>query len=178
MATKNGQGKRFTRAQKEAAFQVWYRMGRPAFLKVSVELSQNPEFGYVSNAAIGYWAKQFGWEMRADELDAEAQAQTERDMIQERADMIKRHKSVARLLLTKGVAFIKDNEVTSDHAAMRAIESAVAMERQAVGLPEIQIALERMTDEAIERFIAEQKAAMEDDNPEGFEDNVISQLKK
>jgi hypothetical protein len=166
----------YSKAQKEHVFQAWYNAGRPTFYRFESE-ARRILGGLVTRNTLEVWSKKEGWLLRADDMDAEAAIQAEQDMIANRRRMTETHQQLGVFLQTKGAAYLLENGITTEHAAIRALESGVQIERRAIGMPEIHEILHRMSTEGLLAFIAEHTARLEGtDTDAGFEEGVLRSL--
>src|SRR5688572_12097729 len=119
-------------AQREHAFQAWYSAGQPSIHSFApvyrCPTQQDPEVTRpVSKYTLEQWHERYGWVARARSLDAEAMKESEQRMIQERAEMLDRHRKIGRLLQRRGVEYMQQEELVlgSDHAAISSLNSGV-----------------------------------------------------
>ena len=107
---------------------------------------------------IKRWSAAYDWVMRVDAydefVDAQARKKLERDAINRRADMLRRHALSGKVLQQKGVEYLsKQGSPGIDRGAdaIAAIKTGIAIERQAESLPEHLMAIVEATDDELAR---------------------------
>lgn len=118
-------------AQHKAAFLVWYEHDR-GFAEICGLLR-------TSDDTLRRWADNFGWQERADKLDAIATRKAERGAIDRKAKMIEDQRKVAQAMRNYGAAYLaekKSKTAESARDAIGLIKEGFALERQAEGLPD------------------------------------------
>lgn len=109
------------------AFEAWYEAGRDA-PKVA-------ETCRIAERTVRAWEARFGWNDRADKRDAAAAKKADREAIDRRAQMLRRHRQAAELLQARGIEHFRDRKVERANDAISAIKTGVDLERQAEGMP-------------------------------------------
>lgn len=105
------------------------------------------------------WAANHNWVGRARAYDefvnAEAQKKIDREAIQRRAEIIKRHALTGKVLQQRGIKYLEEHGVDKSTDAIAAIKTGVAIERQAESLPEYLMAIVDTPDDELMRQYAE-----------------------
>lgn len=152
---------RYHEADLEAAFQEWYRLRRPP-LTVLANAFLNPSTNRkVPVVKLREWHAQFQWEMRADDLDMEAYYRAEVALVEERSQMIQRHRAVGQTLIAKGLRYMQGNEVYTESGALRALEAGVAIERQSMGMPQLVAAIQNMSVDQLKAMLGQLVATVD-----------------
>ena len=144
---------------KERAFQAWYSLGRPSINSFAGSYTDLENHRSPGQRTLQRWCTRYGWHARADALDAPAIQLAETSMIEQRSQMLLRHQAEGRLLQQRGIEYLQGNPLTNDHAAVRAIETGIALERQVIGLPALVAEIANMSTEQLKEFIFEQQQA-------------------
>jgi hypothetical protein len=109
------------------AFELWYANNR-SFSKIRQQVA-------VPERTFFNWVEWYGWHARADARDAEAAAIADREAIQRRAEMLRRHRQAGELLTRRGMEYYARQAVAKGTEAIAAIGKGVELERTAEGLP-------------------------------------------
>lgn len=158
---------------KEQAFEAWYRAGKPSYNAfVSIFRSQKGGRG-PAKRTFELWADENDWKGRAAGLDSRALVVAEEQMIEERAEMLTRHRQISVLMQRKGIEFLQEHELQTEHAALRAIEGGVQMERQVRGMPQIVAAIFQMDNRMLEEFLNTAEERMAETEGEIIDVDVI-----
>lgn len=137
---------------KEKAFLLWYENDRPANEWMTRELE--PYNGETPKPqTIANWKREFGWNQRADEQDEFIRKEVEREIVEEKVRMFKRHAEDARKLQQAGWDFIEDHGVNNASQALKAIEIGLKVERESRGIPDAIEAVSGKTDRQLENTI-------------------------
>lgn len=127
----------YTPHYQEQCFQAWYLSGRPSSNRKIQESLPKDEYGRTpSLMVIASWRDELGWDVRADELDAKANAVVEDDLINSRVLMLKEQASRARELQTLGLNHLRDSGFDSSSSAVAAVIKGADLERVSKGLSE------------------------------------------
>jgi len=95
------------------------------------------------------WVKTRGWVERADALDAEASMKMDEKVIQRRMAMFKKHEEVGTELMEKGLEYLKENGISTDAAAIRAIDLGITTRVASTGMAEVFIKISKMPNDAL-----------------------------
>lgn len=111
-----------------------------------------------SRQLLSRWSGDYNWVERAaaydDFVDAQARKKLERDAINRRADMLRRHALSGKVLQQKGVEYLSRQGspgIDRGADAIAAIKTGIAIERQAESLPEHLMAIVEATDDELAR---------------------------
>lgn len=104
---------------------------------------------------FGLWAAEFDWVARAaaydDYIDAEARKRLDREAIRRKADMLRRHAEVGKVLQTRGLQFLQQHGIDRGSDAITAIIKGIDTERKSEGLPEYLLQVMDATDDELAR---------------------------
>lgn len=108
-----------------------------------------------STTIMGRWSSQFNWIARAtaydDYIDAEARKRLDREAIRRKADMLRRHAEVGKVLQTRGLQFLQQHGIDRGSDAITAIIKGIDTERKSEGLPEYLLQVMDATDDELAR---------------------------
>lgn len=133
----------------ENAFLVWYANGQPSGSKLILMLEPDDQGHRPSKASILNWAVEYGWKERAEKLDRRASERYEEEYVAQKAQMMARHATVGRELIDKGWNWVQNNQIRSAHAALRAIELGIEIEKDASNLAALLDTVSKMGDEKL-----------------------------
>lgn len=123
--------KEFPQSYREEAFHIWYRLGRPSVRKLRSQLLPMDENGRVpGEEALQQWRTKDEWVVRANDLDIEVARENDKNAIEEKLKMLKRHADVSMSLIEKGTAYLEEHGIAKGADAIRAI--ALGMERESI----------------------------------------------
>lgn len=162
---------RYTEADREGAFQEWYRQHRPVltvFANSYVTPSHNLK---VPVLQLRKWHETLQWEARADDLDLMSYYRAEQQLVEERAQMIQRHRAVGQTLIAKGLRYMQGNEIYTESGALRALEAGVAIERQSLGMPQLVAAVQNMSVEQLRNMLGQLVAQVDNTT---FDQGVVN----
>jgi hypothetical protein len=105
---------------------------------------------------VGRWAVKYGWRERADVLDAQVSIRLEKEVVQERVQILRKLAKAGESLLDKGLDYIEKNSspfADNPSAAVRAVVAGAQMIAQYAGAADRLSAIGGMTDKQLEREI-------------------------
>lgn len=168
----------YTRQYRDQVFQSWFSLGCPVIHRFR-QSWRDPETGrQLSDAILRKWFVEDDWEGHATQLREEQVRRAEEELIQNRLEAIRRHTQISRLLQSKAVAFFANNDIVSDGTALGAVRLGIELERQALGMPELVMAIQKMSDDQLVAFVSEQRAKLEGKSSEGFEEGVVRPMEE
>lgn len=133
----------------ENAFLVWYANGQPSAGKLILLLDADDQGHRPGRETVVSWVKEGGWLERAAELDRRASEQYEAEYVAHKALMMARHARVGKQLVDKGWDWVEKNPIRSAHAALRAIELGIEIEKDASNLSALLDTVTKMGDEKL-----------------------------
>lgn len=144
----------------EICFLEWWKAGRPRakassgshILKV---IPTAPDGRKPSITTVKTWMTNYGWEQRADVLDAQMSLQLEKEAITERIADLKRAAEQGKKLMEKGAKFLEGENPFKDNpsAAVRAIVSGAEMQFKYSGAASHLATISQMSDNQIQREV-------------------------
>lgn len=110
-----------------AAFDDWYRLGRN-FRYTELHTG-------IPEQNLRLWARAYDWHKRADDRDLEVDTQLRNDSIDERVEMLRRHRRAASKLINSGLEYLENCSIDTAKDAIAAIKIGIEIERRTEGLP-------------------------------------------
>lgn len=113
------------------------------------------KFG-VSHRAITKAAQRGNWAERLDQIDRDAQVRFDAKLTETRAEVRERHLKLVRAIASRGVQGLQAHQVDNARDAIKAIETAVKLERIIMGEPSerLGISIQEATRREVESFLA------------------------
>jgi hypothetical protein len=156
----------------EACFYSWYNAGRPRFQSPNGShilkfLPSAKSGGKPSKSTIKLWMDNFGWEQRADALDAEVSRKLDTDAIEKRVATLRQLALDGKELKDKALDYIRTTPnpfADNPSAAVRALVAGSEMEFKYAGMADMLANVAQMTDKQIEREIYRLLGKNEDTN--------------
>lgn len=112
-----------------------------------------------SRQLLSRWSVDYRWLERAAaydaHVDAEARKLLEREAIKRKADMLKRHALLGKVLQQKSATYLDKHGIDKSSDAIAAARVGVDMERKAEGLPEYLMEVVNADDSELARQYAE-----------------------
>lgn len=145
----------------EACFLEWWKAGRPRAKSSSgshiVKVIPTAPDGRKPNiVTVRTWMKNYGWEERADALDAQMSIQLEQEAIQERIASLKAAAAQGKNLMDKGAEYLsKSQDPFKDNpsAAVRAIVAGAEMQFKYSGAASHLANIASMSDAQIQKEV-------------------------
>jgi hypothetical protein len=157
----------YTSDYKEACFLIWYKNGRPSLRKLAPIIPISSVGGRATEWALRSWYKSDKWKERADGMDSEVSREMNKEAIEEKILMLKRHADAAGRLVQMGVDYLDDHGIDKGADAIRAIVSGIEQERAARGMPIALNEMEKWTTAQLVGYIEKQLVG---ENPVGSDE--------
>lgn len=140
----------YSETYKELCFQAWYLAGRPKnFVSLAKNLTADDSGNTPSIEMLRKWRSDYGWDARADELDAKASLIVNEQLVESRVSMLKEQAIRARELQTMGLQYLKDEGFDSSSSAVSAVIKGAELERTSKGITEQIMALLQLNDKQL-----------------------------
>jgi len=127
-----------------------------------------------SAASLKNWKREGNWVERADQMDAEVTEVVKKRFITEKAKMMARHAETGRTLQDYGLEYLETHPISSQSAALRAIEMGIRIEGEAAQIEKLVSSVAKMEDPQIEKglrsLLEKAKLKREDDRGEESEE--------
>ena len=167
----------YTPHYKESCFTAWYAAGRPPKASQIHDLIPEDEHGRKPNTqALSKWRNELYWDIRADELDAKANAIVDDKLVNTRVLMLNAQASRGKELQVQGMDWLREHGFDSSSSAVRAIFRGSELERTSRGISDRLISLLKLSDdkliENIQKMIEEANESGEIVEAEILEENV------
>jgi len=126
----------YTDTYKELCFVAWYKAGRPSGMRFLQAIPVDDNDRKPTLVLLNEWRSMLSWDMRADVMDSEVARQIEKQAIEEKVEMFRRHAQLGQDLQTKGMEFFDTHPIEKDSTALRMVIEGASMEKASRGLPE------------------------------------------
>lgn len=134
----------------ERCFSAWYNSSRSSGVKFK-ELLGETEESVPSYTTVNEWASKYGWYERADSLDAQITVRNDNEIVNSRAEMFKKQVEYSNRLIEEGMKYLNENGITSDNAAIRAIDLGLSTQRVTVGMAESYVKISKMGNDELQK---------------------------
>lgn len=151
MTKSSGYNNEFSQIYIESVFATWQMNNRPN-LSVLVDMIEPDERGEKPKAdTIAKWKSKYAWDGRDLAIQAEVQQKTDRELVNIRMQMMKRHAERAREIGEMAFDYLKGVGFDSSASAVSAAFKAFAEEKQSTGMEVALAQVFTMTDEDLQR---------------------------
>ena len=138
--------KSFTDEYVERCFSIWYSLNQPINLLLLQEaIPESPEGKKPSTALLRQYVRNYGWIERADALNAKAIEKVEHQLVDMKADMLKRQAESAFKIAKLAENYLLENGFDTAASAVNAIKWAQEEERTVRGVSEMMIKISKMS---------------------------------
>lgn len=168
----------FSAEVHEQVFALWYKLGRPTYKELVDVLKNELHQERVPKVqTLAYWHLTEEWEERAEELDGKIQLSTDKVIIKQRQDIIKKLADVGNELVEMGMAFLRKEGIENSADAIRAIGKGAELEDKLLGwaayYAEISKGSEADLDRELSKFMTADaiEVIAKDEEPERPEDS-------
>lgn len=137
----------YTPLYQEMCFQAWYASGRPNNYDAILKSLPKDEHGRIPDRhTVSSWRDELGWDVRADDLDAKANAIVENDLINSRVLMLKEQAARGRELQVMGLNHLREMGFDSSSSAVQAVIRGADLEKSAKGISDTLVQMLKMDD--------------------------------
>lgn len=145
--------KAFSPEYKEKCFLAWLAAGSPYHIH-DYSVFPDDEFGRKApRLRIRKWMVEEDWRGRADYVEDKAIEVATKDIINIKADILRKHFEDSVKIAEKALAKLTQDDFDSSASAVAAYFRATEEQRRAVGISEIIEKMTKMTNEELEREI-------------------------
>jgi hypothetical protein len=146
----------YTPDYREACFLIWYKNGRPSLRKLAPILPIASVGKRATEWALRAWYKKDEWKKRADGMDSEVSREMNKEAIEEKILMLKRHADAAGRLVKLDLDYLDNHNIDKSADAIRAISVGIEQERAARGMPIALNEMEKWTTDQLVSYIEKQ----------------------
>ncbi len=155
----------------ERCFEVWYSMNQPSNMQLLQEaLPESPEGKKPGKALLRQIRDNYGWQERADSLNALAIQKVETQLVNQKSNMLKHQAEQAFQIATLARDHLLENGFDTSASAVSALFRATEEERTVRGISEFLIKISKLSDEDVMK----EAAKLLKRNSEAIEGEVIS----
>lgn len=135
----------YTEEYIERCFTVWYALNQPTnFIILQDALPESANGNKPGVATLKRIFETYGWAERADILNAKAVEKVETQLVDQRADMLKRQAESAFKVAKKAEEYLLESGFDTASSAVGAIRWASEEERTVRGVSEFMVKISRM----------------------------------
>ena len=134
---------------KEECFKAWYAGGRPNKIPQIAELLPEHDKKKPNPQTLTKWRDELYWDVRADELDARANAIVDDDLVNQRVLMLREQASKGKLLQVLGMEYIMEHDFDTSASAVTAVIKGANLEKTSRGISERLMKLADITDDKL-----------------------------
>ena len=150
-------GTNYSDHYKEQIFWIWYNGGKPSYARLATEIPPDDRGNYPGKLTLIDWANS-GWRERAEELDNQVKQEFEKEVVEQKVEMLRKHAALGSEMQDLGLTWLKQNpDKITANAAVRMIKDGWELERASVGVPE---ALQKMLSQNDEDLLKMIEAAL------------------
>lgn len=125
---------RFSHRYQELCYSIWYTNTRPSMPVLLAKLEPD-EFGRIPEiSTLVSWRSTYAWDTRADTADIEVSKQTDRQLVNIRMKMMKRHAEIAQDVAERAYQHLKDVGFDSSTSAVNALFKSIDEEKKSRGM--------------------------------------------
>ena len=140
----------FTDAYIEQCFTVWYSMGQPTNMQILQDaVPETPEGRKPGIQMLRQLRDTYGWNERADVLNAKAIEVVEHQLIDQKATMLKRQAEQALQIANLARDHLVENGFDTSSSAVSALFKATEEERTVRGISEFLMKISRMDSDGV-----------------------------
>lgn len=142
----------FTEQYRQQCRSAWYAAGKPdADVLRKLLLDKNITEGgrAPKTTTIRRWRKVEMWDWWAEDLDSRAMTIVEDDLVQQKAEMLRRQARAAEELQSMGMDYLRTSSFDSSSSAVQAVIRGAELERTSRGIGEMIVRMSKMSDEEL-----------------------------
>ena len=143
----------FSQTYIENAFATWELHNRPSAGKLLDLLEPDDGGRKPEPITLAHWKLKYGWENRSTQILAETQKQTDRQLVQVRMDMMKRHADLAKDVMDEAWVYLKKTGFDSSASAVSALFKAIDEEKKSTGMGIALAQVFTMSDEDLQKHM-------------------------
>lgn len=151
---------------KESCFLAWYAAGRPRGKTLVPVLP--PDEAHHNRKPHLYvfhqWIRKYGWQERADKMDAEVRYRLQEQAIANKVQMYQRHAEIAQQIIERGIEYLERNEPDTTAVALKMIKDGTEIERISTGGAQALAEVARKSDKALLQLISQLNLKNEDED--------------
>lgn len=139
---------------KEKCFHAWFLAGCPGAPATLGVIPDSPDGRRPSVATITNWMEAYQWRLRAADLNAQALAKTNEELVSTKAELLKLQFENAVALTRKALEQMLEHGFDNSNAAVQAYFRGTAEQRTVMGMSELMQRIGNMTDDELQKQIA------------------------
>jgi hypothetical protein len=144
---------------RDQAFYLWYKLNKPEYAVVAKLMKE--KLGVApATQTLQVWKTEDNWEQHADTLDGVSDNAMDKEVIQQRAALIRKQAEVGNDLIKMGMDYLEKNGLDSSADAIRAIGKGAELQEKELGWAAIFAELANASQDDLDRKL---KKFMTDD---------------
>lgn len=156
----------------ESVFAVWQLNNKPSIASLIDLIDEDEQGRKPEPITISSWKAKYGWENRALAIQTEVQQRTDRELVQIRMDMMKRHAERSASVNQMAFDYLKDVGFDSSASAVSALFKAFEEEKRSTGMEIALAQVFTMSDEDLQKNMNKLLGRAKDLDIDGEEDVV------
>jgi hypothetical protein len=153
----------FPQETHDQAFYLWYKMGKPEYSILEKAMKEkdgkSPGIG-----TLQHWKNLDSWDEHADALDGIADNSMDKEIIKQRAELIRKQADIGKELIDMGMNYLQNEGLDNSADAIRAIGKGAELQEKELGWAAVFAELANATEDDLNRKL---KKFMTDDVIEG-----------
>lgn len=140
----------YTDEYKEICFTTWYSMRQPTNMdRLRDAIPETIDGRKPTSVFLRKWRDECGWNERADALNALAVQKVEEQLINQKADMLRRQAAQAYEIAQKAREHLLENGFDTSASAVNALFKATEEERIVRGVSDMMVRISKMSPEEL-----------------------------
>ena len=135
----------------DQAFALWYKSGRKFTYKEIRKLLGQENERVPSASSLDFWKEIDHWEEHADELDAQVDNSMDKEIVAQRAEVIKRQADIGAEMIDMGMGYLRDKGIDTSADAIRAIAKGAELQEKQLGWAIVFTELAKASDDDLEK---------------------------
>ena len=172
--------KKFSEDYINTCFTVWYSLGQPTNMNLVIDqIPESPDGNKPARLTLSKFKEDYGWVERADALNAKAVELVDKELVDTKAELLRKQFKVAAEVGQKAIDHILEDGFDSSSSAVNALRWASEEQRIVIGVSEMLVKISKLPNEdALARYnkllqrknsVEAEIVSEEDDNTETSE---------
>lgn len=141
----------FSHAYKEDVYAIWYTQNRPSMSALHGMIEPDENGSVPAPMTLSSWRRDMAWDTRADTADVEVSQRTDREIVNIRMKMMKRHAQMAQDVAENAYAHLMEHGFDSSTSAVTALFKAFEEEKRSRGMEVALTQVFSMSDEELQK---------------------------
>jgi len=159
----------------ESVFAVWQMNNKPNMGVLYTMIDPDEEGNKPEPSTLSAWKSRYAWESRDLAIQAEVQQKTDRELVNIRMKMMKRHAERAQQIGEMAFEYLRDTGFDSSASAVSAAFKAFEEEKKSTGMEVALTQVFSMSDDDLQKTMNRLLARTKGLNPEDGDDIVTAE---